>query len=70
MSRYLVTIRLGERRFARENDATDYQIKIISQVGAQSEVFDTYEYCESCGDKCGATLPYGSDCLAKSKEMK
>lgn len=62
MSRYLVTSKLGERRFALEDNATDYQIKLMQQVGVKSEVVDIYGVCEKCGERCGADKPYGADC--------
>lgn len=68
MSRYLITSELGDRRFKREEDATDYQIKILSQAGVRSEIHDTWEVCENCGEKCGAELPYGTDCKRKDGE--
>lgn len=43
MSRYLVTSVIGDRRFAREDDATDYQIRILYQAGIMSEVFDSFK---------------------------
>ncbi len=62
MSRYLVTSTLGEKYFRKEDDATDYQIKILTQAGIRSEAADTWEVCENCGTKCGAKEPYGKDC--------
>lgn len=68
MSRYLVKSTLGDRTFAKEDDAVDYQIKILSQVGIKSERIDTADTCGNCGTKCGAIEPYGMDCTNHDQE--
>ncbi len=70
MGKYIVASELGERRFNKEEDATDYQIRILSQAGVSSTVSVAGDICENCGDECGATAPYGTDCRLAPKPPK